>query len=254
MIPQLISIAGFPINSFGLMVALAIFAGSILLTKSFDAYGLPPEKAERYVFIGGVSGLLGARLWFLLFNIPMVLRDPFGTIFSSAGFVFYGGFIVATVILYILSRKDHIPFAIFLDAVGPTMTLGYAIGRVGCQLSGDGDYGMITDSWLGMSYATGVVPTAANLLAYPTPVFESLICLAFLPLLLWLEDKEDFGLPGRRFAVYLVLISIERFFIEFLRIEPRFGGYSQAQYIAVALVVIGAALYFTRAPRTRRLV
>jgi phosphatidylglycerol:prolipoprotein diacylglycerol transferase len=247
MIPQIISVLGFPINSFGLCVALAIFAASLLMARSFAAFGLPAERAESYVFIGGLTGLLGARLWFLLFNIPMVLSDPIGTIFSSAGFIFYGGFIFAFIVLYLMSRRDKISFLTFLDAAGPSMSLGYAIGRLGCQLSGDGDYGKVTDSIFGMSFHTGVVPTPPGLLVFPTPLYESAICLVILFFILALERRRSFGLPGRWFGVYLLLVSIERFFVEFLRIEPRFvGGLSQAQYIALAFMVCGAALILFR--------
>ena len=247
MIPQIFTIGSFPINSFGLCVAASIFAGIFRLQKSFSYYGLPVEKAEGYAFIGGLTGLLGARIWFLLFNLPMVFSDPIGTIFSSAGFIFYGGLIIAFVVLLIKSRLDSIPFLVFLDAAGPTMTLGYAVGRLGCQLSGDGDYGKFTSSWLGMSYVTGVVPTPPGYLAYPTPLYESFVCLLILPFLLSIERKANWGLSGRRFGVYLFLISIERFLVEYLRIEPRFyGGLSQAQYLSMLFMIVGATLFLTR--------
>ena len=247
MIPQLFSILGFPVNSFGLCVALAIFAASLLMAKSFERFSLPSERAESYVFIGGITGLLGARIWFLLFNIPLVLQDPLGMIFSSAGFIFYGGFLFEFIVLYIMSRKDKISFLSFLDAAGPSMCLGYAIGRLGCQLSGDGDYGMFTESWLGMSYQSGVVPTPPGLLSFPTPLYESTICLMILPFLLHLEKKNTFGQPGRWFAVYLFLVSVERFFIEFLRIEPRFStGFSQAQYIAILFACSSLCLFLVK--------
>jgi phosphatidylglycerol:prolipoprotein diacylglycerol transferase len=247
MIPQIFSVFGFPINSFGLCVALSIFAASLLMARSFVAFGLPADRAENYVFFGGITGLIGARIWFLLFNIPMVINDPLGTIFSSAGFIFYGGFIFAFLVLYLMSRKDSISFLSFLDAAGPSMCLGYAIGRLGCQLSGDGDYGKMTDSVFGMSYQTGVVPTPPGILVYPTPLYESAICLIILFFLLKLEQKKDFGIPGRWFGVYILLVSIERFFVEFLRIEPRFaGGLSQAQYISLFLIIAGSGLIFFR--------
>ena len=250
MIPQIFSIFGFPINSFGLCVAAAIFAAIYRLQRSFAAYHLPVERAESYACLGAIVGLLGARLWFLIFNISLVMRDPLGTIFSSAGFIFYGGFIFSFVTFLFLCRRDKIPFFTFLDAAGPTMTLGYAIGRLGCQLSGDGDYGMLTTSWLGMSYASGVVPTPPGYLAFPTPLYESAICFLILPLLLWMERKKGWGLPGRRFGLYLLLIAIERFLIEFLRIEPRFlGGYSQAQYISAVFMSIGLYLLVGRMPK-----
>lgn len=250
MIPQLIMLGPVPINSFGLMVALSLLAGMYLLTESFRAYGLPPEKAEQFVFIGGFSGLLGARLWYLLESWSEVRSDLLGALTSSAGFTFYGGFICAFLVLYWLCRSNKISFATFLDAAGPTMTLGYAIGRVGCQLSGDGDYGAMTHSVFGMSYITGIVPTPPGFLAYPTPLYESTLCILILPILLHVERKIDFGLPLRRFGLYLTLIALERFLVEFLRINPRvFSIFSEAQVISIVFMFVGLVILKLRTTR-----
>jgi phosphatidylglycerol:prolipoprotein diacylglycerol transferase len=124
------------------------------------------------------------------------------------------------------------------------LALGYAVGRLGCQLSGDGDYGIRTSGWWGMSYATGVVPTLPGELVYPTPLFESSIALLVLWVLSWVEVRSTV-LSGRfqRFGLYLVLISIERFFVEFLRPNVKvLSNFSEAQIIAVGLAVFGIVL------------
>lgn len=219
-----------------------------MLSMSFKRNGIDPKFGEKYALWGVISGLLGARIWSLLHRIDDVMKDPVGEIFSGAGFIFYGGFITATVVLLLLCKKDKIKVSSFLDSLGPTLALGYAIGRVGCQLSGDGDYGVITDSFLGMSYKTGVIPTPENFLAWPTPIFESLMALIICALLLSLESIPQWKeTPYRRFGAYLTLISMERFIIEFFRRNPRIElGLSEAQFIAIGLTVIGSLFIFLK--------
>ena len=243
MIPTILELGPFPVRSFGLMVALALFAGAIRLGKSFTRYGIDSQLAERYVTAAGISGIVGARLWYIGEHWGEFSRDLFSALTASAGFTFYGGFICATVVLYIMARRDGVPMARFCDALGPALALGYAVGRLGCQLSGDGDYGVRTMSWWGMSYETGVVPTLPGELVYPTPFFESVLALAMLFALLRVERSHTV-LTGRfqRFGLYLVLLSFERFMIEFFRINPSVvGSFSEAQVIACCLALFGGA-------------
>ena len=243
MIPRILQIGPIPINSFGLMVALGFFAGMYVLARSFERNGLPPELAEKYVIAAAISGLLGARLWFIMIYYGEINRPFIEVLFSSAGFVFYGGFLIALATLFILTRIDKISFAKFIDSVGPTMAIGYAIGRVGCQLSGDGDYGLATTSFWGMSYAQGVVPTPPGIEAFPTPVFESVMALLVCAVLLKVEKDRLLQAPFSRFGLYLLFMSIERFLIEFIRIEDRYAyGLSEAQLIAVGLFLVGLIL------------
>lgn len=255
MIPNILELGPIPIRSFGLMIALALFAGALRLARSFSAYGINPALAERYVTAGGISGLIGARLWHIGENWGFYKDDLFSALTASAGFTFYGGFIVATICVYILARRDGTDIAKLCDALGPCLALGYAVGRLGCQLSGDGDYGMATEGFWGMSYSTGVVPTPPGELVYPTPLFESTLSLVVLWILTRVEHSRSLFVKGyQRFGLYLVLISIERFVVEFLRVNPRYAfSFSEAQWIAIALACAGVFLValrsITRAPQ-----
>lgn len=244
MIPNVLELGPIPIRSFGLLVALALFAGAVRLAISFARYGIDPRLAEKYVTAAGISGLIGARLWFIVENWAYVRTDVVGALFASAGFTFYGGFIIASVVLYIMARRDGVEVARFCDALGPALALGYAVGRLGCQLSGDGDYGSATDSFWGMSYSTGVVPTPPGVRVYPTPLFESTIALAILFVLTSIERSSTLlGKPLQRFGLYLALISLERIVVEFFRINPRvFAGLSEAQVIGTLLLCLGLVL------------
>jgi len=246
MIPTLLELGPLPIRSFGLMVALALIAGGMRLAKSFRRYGIEPSLAERYVTAAGISGLVGARLWFIAENFAQVRADLVGALLASAGFTFYGGFIVAAVTVIVMARRDGTDLARLCDALGPCLALGYAVGRLGCQLSGDGDYGVTSTGFWSMSYATGVVPTLPGQLVYPTPLFESASSL----LVLWVLSRVEISstiLKERyqRFGLYLFLISIERVSVEFLRQNPEvFAGLSEAQVIGLCLMILGGLFLF----------
>ena len=256
MIPQIFQLGPLPINSFGLAVALGILAGIKLLERSFAANNIPVKLAERYALTAGIVGLLGARLWYVFVDFySEVKHDLIAALFSSAGFTFYGGFILSTIVLLIMSRIDRIPLARFLDSLGPALTIAYAIGRLGCQLSGDGDYGIATESIFGMSYSTGVIPTAPGVLVFPTPLYESFMAFLILAVLLKLEKiPAMIARPYSRFGSYLALIASERFLIEFLRINRKFSyGLSQAQFIAIGLIVIGIFMIVASRLKNRKL-
>jgi phosphatidylglycerol:prolipoprotein diacylglycerol transferase len=241
MIPNVIELGPLPIRSFGLMVALALFVGAARLALSFARYGIDPRLAERYVTAAGISGLLGARLWHIGENWRELRHDLFGALFASAGFTFYGGFIIAAIFLSLMARRDGTSIARFCDAAGPALALGYAVGRLGCQLSGDGDYGSLSSGFWGMSYSTGVVPTPPGIRVYPTPLFESALSLLIVWVLLFVErSKTILVKPLQRFGLYLALISIERMVVEIFRINPDvLGKFSEAQIIGAALFMIG---------------
>ncbi len=249
MIPTLFHLGPFPVHSFGLMVALAMIAAMTRAGMSFRNNGLPAEIGRSYAFIGTITGLVGARVWFALENYHLLVKDPLSVLLSSAGFTFYGGFIVSFVVIVALSRKDRIPFATLADSVGPCLCLCYVVGRLGCQLSGDGDYGIPTGSWFGMSYAAGVIPTPPGVSVYPTPLFESAFGAAILVALVRAENHGWWQVPFRRAALYFVTLSLERFSVEALRATPiafnlpyNLGGLSQAQCIALGLGLFGVLL------------
>lgn len=241
MIPNVLELGPLPIRSFGLMVALALFVGAIRLALSFKRYSIDPQLAERYVTAAGISGLLGARLWHIAENWSELRHDLLGALFASAGFTFYGGFIIASIVLYVMARRDGVGIARFCDSLGPALALGYAVGRLGCQLSGDGDYGSISDGFWGMSYSSGVVPTPPGIRVYPTPLFESAISLVIVWILLLVERSETILVkPLQRFGLYLSLISLERISVEVFRINPDvIGALSEAQVIGLILFSIG---------------
>ena len=133
-------------------------------------------------------------------------------------------------------RRRGAPVLQVADAAGLALALGYAIGRIGCQLAGDGDYGTPTDLPWAMAYPNGVVPTIEKV--HPAPVYETLSHLGIFALL-WATRKK-IAIPGLSFCLYLVLAGVARFAVEIVRLNPRvLWGLSEAQLISIVMVVVG---------------
>lgn len=244
MIPTLFQIGPFPLNSFGLMMVLAFFAAWRMFAVTLERVGEDPLMAENVVFWTALSGLLGARVAYILSFPYDFIQNPFALIFSGAGFVFYGGFIGGALAFFWQVKKKKFPLLTYCDLVSPALSLGYAVGRIGCQLSGDGDYGTISSLPWAMGYEHGYIPTPSGLLVHPTPVYETLIALVIAALLLQLSFRGRLILRnGAISGLYLILSSAARFAIEFLRIEPRvFQNFTQAQLVSIVLIAIGGLL------------
>lgn len=244
MIPIVFDLGIFPIYSFGLMLVMAFYASTRILENELEYYHCDRKDAENIIVYGAMGGIIGAKLLSVFSNFSFFLKDPIGILFSGAGFVFYGGLIGGAVAIGFRFFKNKIPIMLGADITALAVLIGYAVGRIGCQLSGDGDYGTVTDSILGMSFSLGVVPTPENALVHPTPFYESMIALIIMFMMISLRDRLFFKYRGEFFAGYLIFASIERFFIEFFRVEPKFYlGLSQAQLISVIFIILGLFIF-----------
>src|ERR1700730_11544649 len=247
------------IPTFGLMVATGLLVAAYVLQADFDrrrAY-LPStkkskgEQVERkdevFLIIGiaGFAGLVGARLYHVLESPSEFFADPWPLLFSRFGFAWFGGFLGGLIALIFLARYLKIPLLEFMDICSPAACVGYAIGRIGCLLSGGGDYGIPTSLPWGMSFPNGVVPTTQRV--HPTPLYEFFIWLA-IAAILWRMGAKYLREPmakGEIFCWYLIFTGVSRFLIEFIRINPRsFFGMSNAQAASAVSIVLGAGLLF----------
>ncbi len=240
MYPYLFEIGPISIGTFGLMVALGFLAALRVLNHEFKRQGLDKDLGSTIVTTGMIGGLVGAKLYFVLFETsPETWDEVFDLLFSGYGLTWYGGFIVATGSILWQIRRHHAPLGHVADAVGMALAVGYGIGRIGCQLAGDGDYGVPTDLPWGMAYPNGVVPTLEKV--HPAPVYETLAHLA-IAALLW-KMRTRFATPGLSFSVYLILAGLARFLVEIIRINPRvLWGLSQAQLLSIAMIAFGLGL------------
>jgi phosphatidylglycerol:prolipoprotein diacylglycerol transferase len=246
------------IPTFGLMVAAGLLAAAYVLQADFDRRGMKLREAvapkgkreaahhdEGFLIIGvaGLAGLVGARLYHVLESPGEFFADPWPLLFSRYGFAWFGGFLSGFIALLFLARHFRISLLEFLDICSPAAAVGYAIGRIGCLLSGDGDYGMPTTLPWGMSFPNGVVPTTERV--HPTPLYEFFIWMAIAAYLWHLGTKALRGSKpqGEIFSNYLILTGTARFLIEFIRINPRsFFGLSNAQAASLLSVAAGSAL------------
>ncbi len=250
MLPELFRIGPFPVHSFGLMMVLAFMGAWYLLVQNLERKDLPRELAERMIFWAAVGGIVGARVFYVLSFPSQFLADPISAVFSGAGFVFYGGLFGGAFAVWLLLKMEKLPFLPMSDLVAPSLALGYAIGRVGCQLSGDGDYGSESSLPWAMSYALGVVPTPPGVTVHPAPVYETFAALAITAILLSLLRRGKFVGGGALFGLYLALSSVSRFLVETIRIEPVvWGNLTQAQVESGGLFVMGVLLFLLRKGR-----
>ncbi len=260
MYPELFSIGPIKFHSFGAMLALAFLVANYLLSKEIERKKIYPDVSSTVTFLTIVLGIAGAKLFHLLENFDRFLRDPIGEAFNAGGLTFYGGMIVATIGNLIYLRSQKIAPLRFLDAIAPALMIGYGIGRIGCLLAGDGCYGEPCDLPWAMTFPNGYVSTLASenpelamqfrqlfpgvkvpkdIPVHPTPLYELFYSLVFFALLWkWRTLPKQ---AGWIFFVYLILQSVGRFSVEFIRLNPPIlFGLSEAQVIALAMILVGA--------------
>src|SRR5882724_11214906 len=257
------------IPTFGLMVATGLLVAAYILQADFNrrrgqlqnyssSESARDEQAkdEGFLIIGiaGLAGLVGARLYHVLESPHELIANP-SVLISRFGFAWFGGFLGGFVALAILANRFRIPLLEFLDMCSPAAAVGYAIGRIGCLLSGDGDYGVPTNLPWGMSFPNGVVPTIERI--HPTPLYEFLIWLAIAAVLWQMGKNAAAGARpnGEIFSGYLILTGVARFLMEFIRINPRsFFGLSNAQTASLVSMILGFLLLWrtrSRLPVTK---
>ena len=279
----------------------------------------PSDRVGDMTIIAAVFGFAGAKVFDNLENWDRFIQDPIGNLLSPSGLTFYGGLIVASLALLYYFKKNNISFINVADACAPGLMFAYGWGRMGCQIAGDGDWGIINSAFI--SNADGTVQPAATisqfykvvtenagyyaeqfgslnnvqhaavkpflglpdwLFAYtyphnvnsegipifgctwenycnhlpapvfPTPIYEIVTCLILFGIL-WAIRKK-IKIPGRMFAIYLIMNGVERFFVEHIRVNTQYHflgiNPTQAEIISLGLVIAGAILYFI-APKLR---
>jgi prolipoprotein diacylglyceryl transferase len=229
----------------------------------------PQDRVGEITILALIFGLLGAKLFDTFENWDSFLKDP-SSIFSARGLTWYGGLICASLAIWWYAKKHKITFWHLNDAAAPVLMLAYSLGRIGCQVAGDGDWGIPNLkpkplSWIpdwmwsykyphnvneeGIKMANCLDTKYCNELefaVYPTPLYEIIICF-LLFLIIW-SLRKRFKVPGTLFAFYLILNGLERFFIEKIRVNiptKIFGvTMTQAELISGCLVITGIVLWY----------
>ena len=236
MLPE-IHLGPFTLQTFGLMFALSFVVAGAIIHRRLGELGKPQDWAYEMAFAALIGGLIGARLYFFVDNYSEVKDDVFGNLFSGSGLTWYGGAVGGAIGVVLWAWWRKFLNLTLLDLAAPALAAGYAVGRIGCQLSGDGDYGKPYDGFLAMGYPDGTVPTPPGVTVWPTPIFETIIMFA-VAAVLW-KFRERFRL-GILFAIYLICAGLERFFIEFLRTNVDVAlGLTAAQLESLGMVIAG---------------
>jgi prolipoprotein diacylglyceryl transferase len=227
------------LGTFGILTAVAVLLGYVVLRADLRRRKLP-DIADTVVLVTAFSGILGAKLYHSL-ETPANFAAEF---FSRSGLAWAGGLVAGILSLFLLARYYKIPIATMFDVTAPAAALGYAIGRIGCLVSGDGDYGTPTSLPWGMSFPHGLVPTTDRV--HPTPIYEFLVGLVIF-FYLWKLGGRSLRKPrpeGEVIAEYFIWTGLARFLVEFIRINPRsvLGRFTNAQLVAFLSIVVGVAL------------
>ncbi len=256
MFPVLFKIGPISIYSFGLMMGIGFLVASYILTKELKRKGIDPNIGSTITLFALIFGIVGSKVLYLLENWNEFMQDR-STAFSPGGLTWYGGLILATLAIFVYTKKKKFQFLTICDASAPALMLGYGIARLGCHLAGDGDYGMPTDLPWATVYAKGTYPPSIAFQDFPeviqqygvngivpdtTPVHPAPVYEFFLSVLvfivLWKLRKNTY-VSGRLFTIYLILSSCARLLVEFIRINPRILlDLTEAQIISSIIIII----------------
>lgn len=275
-------------QSYGMMVGIGFIIGSILLTielkrkegigqilptkkdkkdiieDSDDGLLHPHEHVGNIAIIAGIGAIVGGKLFHNLENWDEVMADPVGALTRMSGLSFYGGMILAMVMFIWYAKKHKISILHFFDATMPALAIGYGFGRLGCHVSGDGDWGIPNDNpmpeWLSFlpdwmwayDYPNNILGVdmmdfyaekgyvSITGFAYPTPIYEIIMSIMIFGAL-WAMRKR-WTVPGLMISGYFVLGGIERLLIEQIRINNEYdilGGITQAEIISTSMILLG---------------
>jgi phosphatidylglycerol:prolipoprotein diacylglycerol transferase len=226
-------VLGISVKTFGIFFALNFVAWGLVAARRLRELGRPEEWAYEMVLVGVAGGLIGAKLYYV---IQHGAEFSFSGLVSGSGLVWYGGLIGGIVFMLVWAEWRGFRNLHLADIAGICIPLGYAIGRIGCQVSGDGDYGITSGLPWAMPFPEGTVPTTEDV--HPAPLYET-FAMGIVALGLWhLRDRVR---PGVIFALYLVLAGTERFLIEFIRRNTdAVAGLTAAQLLSLVMVIVGA--------------
>jgi phosphatidylglycerol:prolipoprotein diacylglycerol transferase len=236
MLPR-IELGPLTLQTFGICFAAAFLVSGGLVARRLKELGRPPDWSYEIVFAALIGGLVGSRVDYVAQNWDKVSGDLLHNLFSGSGLVWFGGLVGGAVGVLLWARWRGFLGLALLDACAPALAAGYAVGRCGCQLSGDGDYGKPSHLPWAMPYPDGTVATTQDV--HPTPVYET-IAMGLVALLLW-QLRDRFA-PGVLFAIYLILAGVERLLVEIIRRNDSvIAGLTLPQLVSIGMIAAGTA-------------
>ena len=236
MYPELFSIFGYSVSSFGAMMAIAFLVGSWITGKRMQEEGLDPDLATTLLIYVMLGGVFGSKLYFAIDVSLREGRPFFDLLLARDGITWYGGLIMATIVGAIGCRRHGVPVKTFADCTAVAGAVGQSIGRIGCFLVGD-DYGKPTDVPWGVSFPDGIQPVYDAV--HPTQLYEVAWLLPVAGFLWWRRKRSPF-----LFGEYVALNGLGRIVIENWRINQPLMGFTEPQWIGAMLIVLGMGGWF----------
>lgn len=271
MIPVLLHLGPIPIYSFGVMAALGFLAADLTITLECRRRGLDPGLADSVVVWAAIAGFAGSRVYDVFDRWSDYMAHPWSIVMSGAGFVWYGGLIGGIISTWLVGRRYRLKFLTVADMCAAPLILGQAFGRMGCLLSGDGDWGVPSTLPWAMAFPKAIVGWHGDLhladgnflpatvlkldahgmlvdgyfpgvRVHPTPLYEVALYLAIFAVMWSMRTRSSFA--GQQLSLYLILGGLERLLVEFLRINPRvLWGLSEAQLFSLVSITAGVAVW-----------
>ena len=261
MYPVILEIGDFVISSYGLMMVIAFILGNYLLRKDMIRLGKDPLIADDLTFRAAIGGILGAKIYYLIENIPGGraienlggLSDIAVGIFTldgsliaagiqnfGSGMVFLGGLFGGMMAVTLYARREKIKWKDIADWTAPYVVLGHGIGRIGCFLVGD-DYGKATDLPWGIAFPNGLPPV--HFPVHPTQLYEMSAYMLIFIYLRFIRHSQQYA--GQIIYEYLFLGGFARFVIEFIRVNPKIAfNLSSAQVISILMMIVSIYLMY----------
>lgn len=254
----------FKLGTYGLMMACGFLVAYLLLRKDLIRRRLDPDLAARITFNAAIWGVIGARLLSVIEEPGRIADHPIRSLLLEGGLTWYGGLLAGALATVYTILKARAPLLSVIDAMTPAAFVGYAFGRMGCLISGDGCYGQATDLPWGMSFPNAPEEPGLHCLrlgaiakwppmnpdtgmrypedvaVHPTPIYEAIVAVGMFALL-WVLRKR-IRRPGVMLGLFFILAAVPRFLVEFIRLNPRYASLSLSQWISIALLVLGVGL------------
>jgi len=242
MVVNLFSIGKFTVHGYGLMIGIGFMLAVIFACRKAKEKGFSPDHLTNIAMWVLIIGFLGGKILFIIVNFSSFLKSPL-SVLGSEGFVVYGGVITGVLSIFAYCKIKKIEALEYLDLIGVYVPLNQAFGRIGCFCAGC-CYGKETDSVLGVVFPEGSF-APAGVKVYPTQLFMAAGDFVIFAIILYYYNKKR-KKAGTAAAVYLVLYSIGRFLIEFVRDDDRgsVGVLSTSQFIAIFIALFGIALMY----------
>jgi phosphatidylglycerol:prolipoprotein diacylglycerol transferase len=243
MFPNLFSLGPLTLHTYGLFVALGFTAGLLVTLWQGRTYGLSSQQVMDMAFVSIVSGIIGSRLLFVFINLPYYTAHPLDALkIWQGGLVFSGGLVAVALTLLWYGRRQHLSFWKIGDLCAPGLSLGQALGRIGCLMAGC-CYGKPTDSPWAVLFTHPDSLAPLNIPLHPTQLYEATIGLVIFAVLLILQKRKKY--QGQVMLWFLILHSTGRLLAEKFRADHRGwipGSDMSVTQLVATIILLGSVL------------